>query len=240
MRRSLGVAAAAAAGVAFAAAMLAALAGPDDVVGLPSRPVSTAGVAVITNPNVVSRVGPTVHVTARRADPAPPGSPGLLLALGHTEDVRSYVGDAPHTVVVQVLPELGRLRTKDVAGGAPLPGKPLGQDFWVLQSSGPGVATVRWPTTDGVWSWALLNSDGSPGVVAEVQVGVEVPGLFAWSLGLLAAVVVGTAAVGAGVTLRRRRRVRAVTGDSSAAAPDRAGHRHRRGPRPPRRRVDAG
>jgi hypothetical protein len=202
MRRSLGVAAGVAVAVAFVATLVAVLTGPDDVVDAPTRHVGSAGVvAVMTNPNVLSRVGPVLHLTARRTRPA---DTDLLLAVAHTEDVRSYLGDAPHEVVVQVLPEIGRVRSSTAGGPGTLPGKPAGQDFWVLTGSGRDAATVRWASVDGVWSWAVLNADGSPGVDVDVTVGVEVPGLFGWSLAVLGADVAATLGVAGWLLWGRR------------------------------------
>ena len=86
-------------------------------------------------------------------------------------------------------------RVEDGREGAPAP---LEQNFWVATASGAGTQELAWRATDGNWSIVVMNTDGSPGVSAEVNAGLKIA-----SLGRLAAAValVGAAMAAASVAL---------------------------------------
>jgi len=86
---------------------------------------------------------------------------------------------------------------------------PATQPFWLASATGPGEATLQWRVASGAYAVVVANTDGSPGVSADVHGAVQVPDLTALGGGLLAAgIVLGLVAVGlivlGGVGLGRR------------------------------------
>jgi hypothetical protein len=86
---------------------------------------------------------------------------------------------------------------------------PAAQPFWLASATGPGDATIRWRVASGEYAVVVANTDGSPGVSADVRGAVQVPDLTALGGGLLAAgIALGLAAVGlivlGGIGLGRR------------------------------------
>ncbi len=88
------------------------------------------------------------------------------------------------------------------------PAAPGTQGFWVASVSGSGEQNLDWTIQSGEWAVVIMNADGSPGVSADVRLGVLLPsGLVpvGWVL-----VVAGLGAVIGGVWLvylgQRRRR----------------------------------
>jgi hypothetical protein len=69
--------------------------------------------------------------------------------------------------------------------------------FWTATASGTGTQTIRWTPTDGDWTLATLNADGSRGVAVTVALAAELPALG----GVAAAVmIIGALLLAAGVS----------------------------------------
>src|SRR4029078_9127714 len=64
-------------------------------------------------------------------------------------------------------------------------GPPAARDFWVASASGVGTQTLTWKVRDGDWSIVLMNSDASPGVAADVDVGAKMSFLLWVAVGVL-------------------------------------------------------
>jgi len=79
------------------------------------------------------------------------------------------------------------------------PAAPGTQGFWVASVSGSGEQTLDWTIQSGEWAVVIMNADGSPGVSADVQLGVQVPSGFG-PIGL-ASLVVGLPAATGGILL---------------------------------------
>lgn len=52
-------------------------------------------------------------------------------------------------------------------------GAPTEQTFWDVSASGPGVQEVTWEPANGRWAVVLMNADGTPNVISEVNVGAR-------------------------------------------------------------------
>jgi hypothetical protein len=66
------------------------------------------------------------------------------------------------------------------------PAAPGTEGFWVASVSGSGEQTLDWTIQSGEWVLVVMNADGSPGVSAEVRLGVLAPtALFPIGLALL-------------------------------------------------------
>jgi hypothetical protein len=113
----------------------------------------------------------------------------VFIGIARSSDVDRYLSGVAHDVIRDV-----RLRPFEVEydpiAGATEPAVPPDQTFWVASSAGPGPQTVTWEPTRGTWSIVLMNADAARGVVADVDVGVEVRHLWVivgavWGLGLV-------------------------------------------------------
>ena len=79
------------------------------------------------------------------------------------------------------------------------PAAPGTEGFWVASVSGSGEQTLDWTIQSGEWALVIMNADGSPGVSADVRLGVPASSaLFPLGLALL---VVGLVATIGGVRL---------------------------------------
>ncbi len=150
---------------------------------------------------------PTVAVTAEDIDlQTEPGTPDWIIEALDTDvrlrvtavdgDRPVFVGVAPEadldrylaTVAHDEIREIDDLtavyRTRD---GGDVIAPPVEQDFWAASASGDGTQELVWETTAGRWAVAVMNADGSPGINADVDVGVRSAVFLPISLGLLAA-----------------------------------------------------
>ncbi len=80
------------------------------------------------------------------------------------------------------------------------PGLPEQQDFWAAQARGAGNQTVSWDLESGRWVAVLMNADGSPGVLADIELGARSE-LVGWGIGALAVAALLCILAGAGLIL---------------------------------------
>ncbi|WBQ05764.1 hypothetical protein [Kribbella sp. CA-293567] len=146
------------------------LVGPDNTVDTGEQPLSSAGLAVMTAPDLIDRHGPTLHVTATGAEP-------VFVGVGQDIDVASYLGGSQYTRIVSYdLPS--RIDTQEMKGRPAALTAPGELDWWTLKAAGEGRQSITWPIADGRYDVVVMNADGSPRVDAKVTFGVEVDGLF--------------------------------------------------------------
>lgn len=124
-----------------------------------------------------------------RATPANSSSQ-VLIGVAPTTAVNRYLAGAGRTTVTGWFPVV----THDVtaAGRAPDPA-PVDSRIWTAHVSGPGTQALTWQPEAGT-TVVVMHPDGSPGVIAAIDVGATVPDLawvavvcFAVGAGLLAA-----------------------------------------------------
>jgi hypothetical protein len=139
---------------------------------------------------------PTAAVTAEDLTlSAEPGSPDWLLDLIEADVRLRVTSSAEAPVFVGIGPEvdvdayLAGVAHDEVTGldgndavlsrraGSSAAQAPTDQDLWVASASGSGTQQLDWEAADGRWAVVLMNADGSPGVEADVDVGVRVDGL---------------------------------------------------------------
>jgi hypothetical protein len=137
---------------------------------------------------------PTAAVTAEEVDlAAEPGSPRwlvravdvdvriratpaasdreLFVGVGPQEEVEAFLAGVAHERIVDL--DDGReavLRRRDGTPTAPPPGE---ADFWTSSVSGDGRQELLWEAQSGNWAVVLMHADGSPGLAADVAVGVR-------------------------------------------------------------------
>jgi len=96
----------------------------------------------------------------------------VFIGIARTQDVEAYLADASFDEVTDFVDRepvyLAHDGTSDVAVPAP-----VDQTFWTEQVAGSGEQQLDWAARNGNWSVVVMNADGSPGVAADVTVGVH-------------------------------------------------------------------
>lgn len=96
----------------------------------------------------------------------------VFIGIARTDDVEAYLGDAAFDELTDFVDRrpvyTSRNGSNDVAVASP-----VDQTFWVAQITGPGEQQLDWEARNGDWSVVVMNADGSPGVAADVTVGVR-------------------------------------------------------------------
>ena len=113
-----------------------------------------------------------------------PGAKTLFMGIGPEADVAKYLGTVAHASVEDIDFDPFRVTYLPVTGGAPQ-GPPTDQRFWAASASGVGTQTVTWKVREGDWSVVLMNSDGSRGVAADIDLGAKLSFLLWVAIGLL-------------------------------------------------------
>ncbi len=144
---------------------------------------------------VFDAIDATIRLRAANLDGTP-----VFVGIGPAEDVGAYLSGAARDEVRDV--DGRRLRYREVPGGLEVT-PPTDLGFWVASASGSGTQELTWEVASGDWVAVLMNADGSPGILADLNVGVRagiIPGLAAGLLVLgvlLGALAVGLIAFGA-------------------------------------------
>ncbi len=153
-------------------------------------------------------VSETAAVTAEEIDlQIEPGTPNWVFDLLET-DVRLqvtaadgqgpiFVGIAPENELDAYLAGVAHDEVRDVDDnlealyrsrpGTIDVGPPTAENFWTASASGEGTQELVWEAASGRWALAVMNADGSPGVNADVNVGVRSSVFLPVALGLLGA-----------------------------------------------------
>jgi hypothetical protein len=123
-----------------------------------------------------------------RLDVTPSGGSAVFVGIATADDAATYLAGTTR----DELARLGRSPEYSRVGGpaaeAPVP---AGQPWWVASTEGSGPLTLTWAAQEGDWTVVLLNTDGTPGVSAQVRAGATLPHLD----------TVGAALLGVGVVL---------------------------------------
>jgi len=177
---------------------------------------------------------PSVAVTARDLSfAADPGSPdwvvdwfdadvrlrvsgidpdrATFVGIGRADDVDRYLAGSAHSRVVELTD--GFRPVYDEEPGADDIAAPTTEDFWVADAVGTDTLQLDWEATAGRWSVVVMNADGSPGVAADVDVGLRA--------GFLVPLIIGLVAFGAVLTALAV--VLVVVGASRSHGPDGVG-----------------
>jgi len=147
----------------------------------------------------------TVAITTEEADiaadPAPPDrlwdfidlsvrfrveglGDDVFLGVASESDVNAYLTSVAYEQVREIRPGES-VRYRMFSGGDSID-PPVDQDFWVAATSGAGAQELVWDITGGTWVVVLMNSDGSPGVYADVSVGAKSGIVLPIGIGMLA------------------------------------------------------
>lgn len=100
----------------------------------------------------------------------------VFVGLARSDDVETYLEDATYSELVDIDDRRARFavrtRLADLSG-EPAVDSPRNQDFWTATAIGSGDQQLDWEARGGRWSVVVMNADGSPGVAADVEVGVH-------------------------------------------------------------------
>lgn len=152
----------------------------------------------------------------------------LFMGIGPEAAVAKYLGPVAHANVEEIDFDPFRATYLPVTGGMP-EGPPTEQRFWAASASGVGTQTLTWKVREGDWSVVLMNSDGSRGVAANIDVGAKMSFLLWVAIGgLLAGVLVTGGSAALVVLVARTRRQQppppvppaAAVGSGIAPAPE--------------------
>ncbi len=136
------------------------------------------------------------------------GDRPVFVGIAPEEDLDQYLAGVAHDEIRDVDDDLAPVfRSRS---GTDTIGPPTAENFWTASVSGDGTQELLWEPTSGRWAVAVMNADGSPGVNADVNVGVRSSAILPVALGLLAGgvlallgavvlIVAGGRGLGAGV-----------------------------------------
>ncbi|SFU06920.1 hypothetical protein SAMN05660657_05335 [Geodermatophilus amargosae] len=130
------------------------------------------GIAAVTGP-------PTVQISARTGDPA-----GVFIRVGPAEAVDDYLSGVAFDEVTEVDSDPFDLTVITHPGGSTA-AFPVEQDFWVVSATSGSQAELAWAIQDGNYRLVVMNADGSPAVVTQTQMQIELPRVFTVATGVL-------------------------------------------------------
>ena len=139
-----------------------------------------------------------------RADPGPPDRvldfvdfSVRIRATGIGQGSELFIGIGPEADVENYLKGVARDEIRDVDSdgdpeyrripGTEMPVPPAERGFWVASASGAGTQELIWEFSEGRWAVVLMNADASPGVLAEVTVGIRSGALLPIAISILVA-----------------------------------------------------
>lgn len=146
----------------------------------------------------------------------------VFIGVGPVDAVTTYLQGVPHTEVIRFGAGPADLDVAPAQGDS-APGDPTAADFWVVQTTGTGAATLDWQVETGDWAGVIMNADAAQGLAADTSVGVRLAGILtAVGAGLLVTglilVVAGLALVIVAVVRRDRQRPPAAAPPPPAGA----------------------
>ena len=160
----------------------------------PSRAIATKKIDIGTD--VPEWLFGKVRIEASsKAASAPP----IFVGIARKADVDAYLGGVEHAVVDDLEWDPFKV-TYTFQPGTRSPAAPASQQFWAASAQGTGEQSLTWVVKSGDWSVVVMNADGSPGVDADVGVGIKVPNAIWFGIGF----TIGGLAVLAGAILMIR------------------------------------
>ncbi|WP_370324458.1 DUF4389 domain-containing protein [Euzebya sp.] len=151
--------------------------------------VTAEGIVLVAEPDTPDWLLEWASVDVR-LEAAAVGERPLFVGIGPEDEVDAYLAGTAHSEVEAVDGGTPRYREQD---GRTEVAPPSAQGFWVATSEGTGTRSMTWEVTAGRWAVVLMHADGSPGVAADVTVGVDA--------GMLVPVAVALGSVGVLVTV---------------------------------------
>lgn len=94
----------------------------------------------------------------------------VFIGIARGGDVEAYLAGTAHDLLVELD---GREPVYEPRPGDDEIAPPTEESFWMESASGTGTVELVWEATSGRWSAVLMNADGRPGVIADVNVGAK-------------------------------------------------------------------
>lgn len=94
----------------------------------------------------------------------------VFVGIARTEDVETYLAGTEHSEITGFENRAPEYRQRT---GSAVIAPPADVDIWDAMADGSGEQVVTWEARSGDWSVVVMNADGSPGVAADVEVGVR-------------------------------------------------------------------
>jgi hypothetical protein len=137
--------------------------------------------AIATDQVTIGAHAPKWLIGKARLEIGSAGKP-VFVGIARKRDVDAYLAGVSHTLATDLDPRPFHV-TYVARPGTAAPGRPADQPFWAATTSGTGPQSLTWKVRSGTWSIVLMNADGSPGVAADIGVGVDLPWLLWLSVG---------------------------------------------------------
>ncbi len=118
-------------------------------------------------------------------------SSDVFIGIARDTDVDAYLAGIAHDEIIDLDEDLDPIYERQPGTTTLAP--PTEQDFWATSASGPGTQQLDWEATSGSWSAVVMNADGSPGVIVDVNVGARAAFILPLTLVMLGTGVVLTA-----------------------------------------------
>jgi hypothetical protein len=186
------------------------LVGPDNTVYSGDQHLTSKGLAIASNPTMLDRHGPVLHVKVRSSSGKP-----VFVGVARNFDAASYLKGFAHTELTQIEYPIA-LTTQDVKGVAGPLAAPDTLDWWVTKATGSGAQELTWTIADGPYSVVIMNADGKTAPDVQADLGIEIPNSFVASL---VAFLVGLVLLALGIFLILYRGRRKITPDPVLATP---------------------
>ena len=136
---------------------------------------------------------------------------GIFIGVAEAEESawQEYISDVEYDEIIQFSFSPYEVAYQNHPGSSE-PEAPASQTFWKDKAFGTGTQDLEWELETGTYSMVLMNQDGSRDVDADISLGVKIPLIFGFAVGLL---VGGIVAITIGIlviifSLRGRRRSR--------------------------------
>jgi len=127
-----------------------------------------------------------VRLRATASDP----DRDVFIGIARQEDVTAFLDGVAHDEIVDL--DAGDPVYERRPGGDEV-AAPAEETFWDLSASGSGTQEISWEPQDGRWAAVLMNADGTPGVIAEVNLGAKAGFVLPLAISLLVVGAVLTA-----------------------------------------------
>jgi len=154
----------------------------------PGRVETAAGALVVRTSEVEDRSDDEGfregRVRIRVAAERPDGG-AVFIGIGPTGDVDEYLRGTAYELITEVEFEPLRFEGVDSPGTRPA-GSPTERTFWSANATGVGRQELNWPVARGEHTLVIMNAEGTPGVAVEADVGVKLPYLRGFGIGLMA------------------------------------------------------
>jgi hypothetical protein len=115
----------------------------------------------------------------------------VFIGIGRGASVDAYLAGIAHDEIIDLDDDLDPVYRRQPGSTVVVP--PTEQDFWAASASGSGTQELEWEATSGNWSAVVMNADGSPAVIVDVNVGARAAFILPLTILMLGTGVVLTA-----------------------------------------------